>query len=134
MGFINRIRPKLIGLIILLSIVHFSFGGDEPVIPENMSLYFMGIIRRGTHWTPESTPQIEELQKSHLENIQKMAETGQLVLAGPFIDDGDIRRIYIFKVNTMEDVRRLADTNPMVKAGRLVVEIHPWIIEKGFLP
>jgi len=99
-----------------------------------MSLYFMGIIRRGTHWTPESTPQIEELQKSHLENIQKMAETGQLVLAGPFIDDGDIRRIYIFKVNTMEDVRRLADTNPMVKAGRLVVEIHPWIIEKGFLP
>jgi uncharacterized protein YciI len=55
-----------------------------------------------------------------------MAEAGQLVLAGPFMDAGEVRGIYIFNVTTVEEARALTETDPAVKAGRLAMELHPW--------
>jgi len=47
-------------------------------------------------------------------------------MVGPFEDDGDIRGIVVFSVPKLEDAQQLANDDPAVKAGRLVVEIHPW--------
>jgi len=33
----------------------------------------------------------------------------------------------------MQMADSLANANPMVKAGRFVIEIHPWWVVKGFL-
>jgi uncharacterized protein YciI len=44
------------------------------------------------------------------------------------------RGILIFKTATMEEAKALAGNDPAVKAGRLVVEIHPWMVQKGVLP
>jgi uncharacterized protein YciI len=59
-------------------------------------------------------------------NIHRMAEEGSLVLAGPFMDDGEYRGIYIFNVSTVEEARALTETDPAIKAGRLAMELHPW--------
>ena len=66
------------------------------------------------------------LQRAHLDNITKLAETGKLVLAGPFLDDGEVRGIYIFDVKTIEEARKLTETDPAIKAGRLRMELRPW--------
>jgi uncharacterized protein len=55
-----------------------------------------------------------------------MAEEGKLILAGPFLDDGDIRGIYIFNVQTVEEAEALTKTDPAIQSGRLVMELHPW--------
>jgi uncharacterized protein YciI len=47
-------------------------------------------------------------------------------LAGPFLDDGDIRGIYIFNVETVEEAQKLTETDPAIQAGSLVMELHPW--------
>lgn len=47
-------------------------------------------------------------------------------MAGPFMDDGDIRGIYIFNVKTIEEAQALTETDPAIKAGRLIMELHPW--------
>jgi len=73
--------------------------------------------------TPEEA---QALQRAHLDNIRRMAEEGQLVLAGPFMDDGDIRGIYVFAVDSVEDAEALTATDPAVQAGSLVMELHPW--------
>jgi uncharacterized protein YciI len=99
-----------------------------------MVTYYMGLLRRGPQWTAEATSAVEQLQREHLAHIRGMAATGKLVLAGPFTDGGELRGIFVFKVDTLEEARALAEADPAVKAGRLVVEMHPWMVEKGILP
>lgn len=90
-----------------------------------MSRYVMAFLKRGPNRSQDSLT-AANLQKAHLENITKMAEEGTLVLAGPFMDQGDIRGIYIFNVATIEEAKRLTESDPAIKAGRLVMELHPW--------
>ena len=96
-----------------------------------MELYYVGLLFRGPAWTPGETPEIMELQKAHLANITRLAESGKLVLAGPFVDDGDMAGMFVFRVSSLEEAQALCDSDPAVKAGRLRVELHPWYSEKG---
>lgn len=99
-----------------------------------MVQYYMGFLKRGPAWTPQSTPETQKIQEGHMAHIRKSAEAGKLVLAGPFGDNGDIRGILIYKTANLEEARAIANEDPAVKAGRLVLEIHPWWVEKGSLP
>jgi uncharacterized protein YciI len=102
--------------------------------PLKLTTVYLGLLTRGEKWTPEKTPATEELQKAHLENIKRLADTKKLVLAGPFGDDGQLRGIFIFRVGSLEEAKELAATDPAVKAGRLAIEIHPWMVPEGTLP
>ena len=95
-----------------------------------MITYYLVMLRRGPNWTADKTPEIEKLQKQHLEHINQMAETGELVLAGPFIEqsgDKSLAGLFIFKVESEQAARELTESDPAVKAGRLVYEIYPWL-------
>lgn len=39
-----------------------------------------------------------KLQKAHLEKIARLSIEGKLILTGLFLDDSDIRVIYIFNI------------------------------------
>lgn len=90
-----------------------------------MRQYVMAFLKAGPNRDQDST-QAAELQRAHLENIRRMAEEGDLILAGPFMDSGEIRGIYVFDVQTVEEARKLTETDPAVQAGRLAMELHPW--------
>jgi uncharacterized protein YciI len=68
--------------------------------PIKMTTAYIGFLSRGAKWTPEKTPQTEELQKAHIANIVRLAETKKLVVAGPFGDNGQLRGIFVFKVGS----------------------------------
>lgn len=90
-----------------------------------MCRYVMAFLYRGENRdrSPEET---EKLQRAHLDNITRMAEAGTLILAGPFMDDGDVRGIYIFDVESVDEARKLTATDPAIQAGSLRMELHPW--------
>lgn len=90
-----------------------------------MRQYVMAFLKAGPNRDQDST-RAAELQRAHLENIRRMAEDGDLIIAGPFLDDGEVRGIYIFAVETVEEARALTETDPAIQAGRLVMELHPW--------
>jgi uncharacterized protein len=96
-----------------------------------MTTYYVGFLLRGPKWTPEVTPEVERIQKEHLAHIRKMAESGKLILAGPFMDGGNLRGMFVFRVETIEEAKTLSEADPAVKAGRLVVDLHPWYSAKG---
>ena len=72
------------------------------------------------------------LQSAHLAHLSKMYDLGYADIYGPFGGDGDIRGITIYNVPNIEMADSLANADPMVKAGRLVIEVHPWWAAKGF--
>jgi uncharacterized protein YciI len=99
-------------------------------MPEDMEVLFLGLLRRGPTWTADVTPEVEALQEAHLANIERMRRSGELLVAGPFGDDGDLRGVYIFRVASMEEAIGLTDTDPAVQAGRLKFELHPWWVKR----
>ncbi|MDH7913867.1 hypothetical protein [Winogradskyella sp. SYSU M77433] len=96
-----------------------------------MQQYFIAFLKRG----PIRTQNEEEaalLQEEHLAHLGNMYELGYADISGPFGDDGDIRGITIYNVPTLKMADSLASSDPMVQAGRLVIEVHPWWAAKGF--
>ena len=90
-----------------------------------MAQYVVAFLKRGPN-QDQSEQEAMDLQKAHLANIHRLLDEGKLLLAGPFMDDGDVRGIYIFDVTTVDEARELTATDPAIKAGRLEMEFHPW--------
>jgi uncharacterized protein YciI len=103
-------------------------------IPLKFTKAYFAFLTRGEKWTPERTPQTEAVQKAHLANINRLAEMKKLVVAGPFGDNGRLRGIFVFKVATLEEAKELANTDPAVQAGRLALDVRPWLVFEGMLP
>ncbi len=64
-------------------------------------------------------------------HITKMVQVGKLFAAGPILDGGDLRGIFIFRAASADEVKALASEDPAIKAERLKLEILPWIGSKG---
>jgi len=67
-----------------------------------------------------------KLIQGHMENIGRLAESGKLVLAGPFMEKDNLRGLYVFDVRTKEEAAELVLTDPAVKAGAFEVELRLW--------
>lgn len=96
-----------------------------------MQQYFIAFLKTGPI-RGQNEEEAALLQKEHLAHLTKMYELGYADISGPFGDDGDIRGITIYNVPTLKMADSLANSDPMVKAGRLEIEIHPWWAGKGF--
>ena len=90
-----------------------------------MRKYVMAFLKSGPNRSQDAETRAR-LQRAHLDNIKKLANEGKLVLAGPFLDDGSIRGIYIFAVESLEEARKLTETDPAIIQGSLEMELHPW--------
>lgn len=106
----------------------------KPASPIKMTTAYLGFLTRGAKWTPEKTPATQEIQKAHLANINRLAEMKKLVVAGPFGDDTNLRGIFVFRVASIDEAKALAETDPAVQAGRLAIDMHPWLVPEGVLP
>lgn len=104
----------------------YEWAGEEMT----MQKYFIVFLKSG----PERSQNSEEaarLQQQHLQYLGNLYEEGIIVLNGPTGDGGDIRGFSVYSTATIEEAKDLASADPMVKAGRLVVEVKPWWLAKG---
>ena len=90
-----------------------------------MKKYVMAFLKSGPNRLQDSAARMQ-LQMAHLKNITRLANEGKLVVAGPFLDDQPIRGIFIFNVETLEEAKKLTETDPAIKAGTLIMELHPF--------
>ncbi len=97
-----------------------------------MHKYVIAFLKAGP--TPsKDKDERNRLQKAHMDNIERMAREGNLVVAGPFMDNGAYRGIYVFNVETVEAAQKLTETDPLIKSGGLMMELHPWFGSSAML-
>jgi uncharacterized protein YciI len=103
-----------------------------------MAVYYVYLLKKGPTWSPDATPEIDALQAAHIANLRRLGEEGKLVLNGPLLDafqlSGEIRGIGVLKAESMAQAQEWISTDPMVKVGRLVFELHAWMVQKNILP
>lgn len=109
----------------------FDYVDEETGDTIIMQQYYIAFLKKGPNRS-QSKSEADSLQALHLAHLGRMYEEGYADISGPFGDDGEIRGITIYNTPTMEIADSLAHLDPMVKAGRLEIEIHPWWAAKGF--
>jgi uncharacterized protein YciI len=82
----------------------------------------------------DDAPNLDEaeaaaLQDAHMAHLADLHEAGQLLAAGPLLDDC-FRGLSILNVDA-EEARRLTATDPAVRAGRFDVVVMPWMVPAG---
>ncbi len=131
----------LILLFVLLSFPLLAQEADSTAQPETfeyewagekmtMQKYFIVFLKSGPNRN-QSDEEAMKLQQEHLAYLGGLYEEGIINLNGPSGGEGDIRGFSVYNVATIEQAREYAENDPMVKAGRLAVEVHPWWLAKG---
>jgi uncharacterized protein YciI len=107
---------------------------EAPAVPTEMTTYYVVFLVKGDVSTPAESPELQNMQERHIAHMKALHEAGKLVIAGPFLDGQTIRGICVYKTASADEARTLAEADPAVKSGRLKVEVHPWMVQKGILP
>ncbi|NQT61504.1 MAG: hypothetical protein HQ556_00975 [Candidatus Marinimicrobia bacterium] len=103
------------------SLKAMEYGADD----YGMRKYVIAFLRKGPNrdLSPEKA---NELQAAHLKNIGAMADAGKLALAGPFYGSGELRGLYFFNVESLEEAEALTKSDPAIQAGSLKMELKEW--------
>jgi uncharacterized protein YciI len=85
--------------------------------------YSFVLLKRGPRAFEYSDEELDRLQEQHLAHLDAMKEQGHLLVAGPFSDQPDetLRGFCLYRTS-VEDTRRLAESDPSVRAGRMAVD------------
>lgn len=95
-----------------------------------MKKYFLVLLKSGDQRNQDER-EAAKIQTAHLAHMDSLANLGQLDMAGPMGDNGDLKGIVVLRVPTMERAKACVQADPAVRAGRLSYELHPWWAAKG---
>lgn len=94
--------------------------------------YWMVFLLKGPNREKDSATETL-IQQKHMENINRLAGEGKLMLAGPFGGDDDLRGIFVMNCKDSAEAAELVMRDTAVITGRLRFEIRPWWTEKNCL-
>lgn len=99
-----------------------SLGADD----YGMKMYVLVILKTGPVKIDDKKT-TDSLFAGHLKNIQRLANEGKLVVAGPLQkNEKSYRGIFILNVKTTEEAKALLQTDPAIKSQLLDSELYGW--------
>lgn len=99
-----------------------KLGADEL----GMKTYVLVILRSGPAKIEDKELR-DSLFAGHFSNMDRLADEGKLVAAGPFhSNDKEYRGLFIFNVTTTEEAEELVKGDPTVTNGIFVTEMYRW--------
>jgi uncharacterized protein YciI len=98
-----------------------SLGADE----YGMRSYVLVILTTGPNRVPDG-PERTEMFQGHFANMNRLAEAGKLVLAGPLDGAQGRRGLFIMAVADIDEARALVATDPVIIKGEMAAEYHAY--------
>ena len=90
-----------------------------------MRQYVMAFLKTGPLKVDDAAKRAE-LMKGHFAMINRLANEGKLIVAGPFMEGGELRGIYLFDAKTVDEARAMTETDPSIKEGYFKVDFVRW--------
>ncbi|MDJ0840453.1 MAG: YciI family protein [Acidobacteriota bacterium] len=106
---------------------------EESHVPKEFDTWWLVLLKKGEVRSQNET-EAADIQNKHLKHLSDMRASGKMKVAGPLevSPDHPIRGICFYDgALSQEEVRKLAEADPAVKAGRLTVEVVKWWLPKG---
>jgi uncharacterized protein YciI len=101
--------------------------------PAEFDTYQLVLLERAPDAAELAEQAATELQRQHLGHFARMRAAGLMMAAGPITGDDTIAGICIYRADTSERARSLAEDDPAVRAGRFVVRAMDWFTPKDAL-
>jgi uncharacterized protein YciI len=91
------------------------------------------MLRRPTDATAYDEETLERIQAEHLAFHAQLRAEGTIVTNGPLRGQPDesLRGFTFYRVGSLERAREIAEQDPSVRAGRLVVDVMEWLCPAG---
>ncbi len=99
---------------------------------QKLTTYYLVVLLKGKAWTAQESPERTKLQEQHIAHLTKLGDEGAGLAAGPFGDGGDIRGLLIVAAKSEQHARELEAADPAVKAGRLAIDVLPFMAPEGW--
>jgi len=94
----------------------------------------LALLERSPNAPAYTDEQLAGIRAGHKATIQRISDSGHLLLAGPMTDDGSLREALILRAGDTGPVTEQLADDPAVKLGRLQAKILPWHVLDGTLP
>ncbi|MEP0712726.1 MAG: YciI family protein [Algoriphagus sp.] len=91
-----------------------------------MKKYVIAFLYRGERVQEYTETQRAEIQAGHLANINRLVKEGKMVMAGPFFGNEELRGLFFFAVESLEEDENLTASDPAVQAGVLKMDLKEW--------
>ncbi|PWT81211.1 MAG: hypothetical protein C5B44_04165, partial [Acidobacteria bacterium] len=132
-------KPRLsFATLLLIVTLPGSFIGQQKEPESKLVQFQMALLKRAPQDQSRQNEDTNALRAKHFAYVQSLFESGKVVIAGPLAEEGDLRGVAIYRTKSAEEARSWAENDPMVQAGHLVVETHPWwsedVMKKPTLP
>lgn len=98
-----------------------SVGADE----RGMRSYVLVVLKTGPTRVAAG-PERDAMFKGHFANIERLANEGSLVLAGPLDGVDGWRGLFVLAVADVEEAKRYVSTDPVIMKGEMVAEYHQY--------
>jgi len=95
-----------------------------------MKQYWLVLLFSGSQRS-QDTATAAKIQKAHINNIERLAAEGKIIMAGPMGDKGNLRGIFIMDGKDSTEIASHIKVDSAILTGRLRFEIHPWWTAKG---
>ncbi len=98
----------------------------------DMKQYWLVFLLAGKNRTHDSM-RAARIQEAHLANIDRLANDGIIIMAGPmgYKPAKDLRGIFIMDAKDSATAASYIQTDSAIITGRLRFDIHPWWTAKG---
>ncbi|MBX3266191.1 MAG: hypothetical protein KF831_05735 [Acidobacteria bacterium] len=101
---------------------------------DNMGMrsYVLVILKTGPKTIPAGKER-DEMFAGHFANMKRLAEEGKLVLAGPLDRVDGWRGLFVFAVESIEEAKKLTETDPVIVKGEMIAEYHKYYGSAGLM-
>jgi uncharacterized protein YciI len=102
-----------------------------PKVPFQLARHTICIVKKGANWHPLNSGHSSEAMLQLFPGLKSQSRSGELAIAGPFLDDGDKLGLLLFYSTNQAHIQADLEKEHAVAKGIAAIELHPQFFGKG---